>query len=325
MKRCTALLLAAFCVGLSQQNAWGKSGEASFTLEVLAGRWKAGRVKNIPAGAKLGVEVRADGPIEILLLGAEDYARFPSPERPVFRGKTEDTLSVSLLAPKSGDYYVLIDNRTGSEPRSVEITIRGETPDGDAEAKLRDFEERMAQLFVFEPFRIRVRTCGKPQAFVDSSGIVLCKEYMSKLHEHLQDRKKMENVLIFTLLHEVGHVLLKQWGYPTYASEETADEFATVLIVMLDQKERLRAQAEFFYANASIFELISKALRNDRHPLSGQRARNILRWSEEPDLVFRWQPIFVPHMQTLVLERLRQAPTRWADPALVEQELAARR
>ncbi len=135
----------------------------------------------------------------------------------------------------------------------------------------------------------------------------------------------MENALLFTLFHEIGHVLLKQWAYPTYASEETADEFATVLIVMLDQKERLRAQAEFFHADASILELISKALSNDRHPLSGQRARNILRGSEDPGLVRRWQPIFVPHMQTPVLERLRQAPTRWADLALVEQELAARR
>ena len=58
----------------------------------------------------------------------------------------------------------------------------------------------MAQLFVFEPFGIRVGKCGKPQAFDDSSGIVLCQEYMSMLHEHLQDRKKMENALIFRLL-----------------------------------------------------------------------------------------------------------------------------
>ncbi len=324
------MLFGVLGVWLPPQNASSKSAEVSFTLEVPAGRWKGARVRNIPTGATLGIEARTDGPIGVLLLDAEDYARFPSPEGPVFRGKTSDKLSVSVLAPKSGDYYVLIDNRAGSESRSVELTIRGETRDGDAstldaEAKLRDFEARMAQLFVFEPFRIRVEMCGKPQAFVDSSGIVLCQEYMSKLHEHLQDRKKMENALLFTLFHEIGHVLLEQWAYPTYASEETADEFATVLIVMLDQKERLGAQAEFFYANASILELISKALSNDRHPLSGQRARNILRWSEDPGLVRRWQPIFVPHMQTPVLERLRQAPTRWADLALVEEELAARR
>ena len=153
-------------------------------------------MKNIPAGATLGVEASADGPIEILLLDAEDYARFSSPARPVLQGKT---------------------------------------------------------------------------------------------------------------------------------SEETADEFATVLIVMLDQKERLRAQAEFFHANASILERIAKDLSNARHPPSGQRARDILRWSEDSGLVRRWQPIFVPHMQTPVLERLRQAPTPWTDLALIEKELAARR
>ena len=135
----------------------------------------------------------------------------------------------------------------------------------------------------------------------------------------------MENALLFTLFHEIGHVLLEQWAYPTYASEETADEFATVLIVMLDQKERLRAQAEFFHANASILERIAKDSSNARHPPSGRRARDILRWSEDSGLVRRWQPIFVPHMQTPVLERLRQTPTPWADLALVEKELAARR
>ena len=183
----------------------------------------------------------------------------------------------------------------------------------------------MAQLFVFAPFGIRVRACGQAQAFVDASGVVLCKEYLHKLREHLEDPKKMENALLFTLFHEIGHVLLEQWAYPTYASEETADEFATVLIVMLEQKERLEAQAEFFTANASVFEIISKALSNDRHPLSGQRARNIRRWSEDPNLVRRWQPVFVPHMQTSLLKRLQQTPKPWADLALVERELAGRR
>jgi len=336
--RIASMLFAALCMWLLPQDAAAKSAEASFTLEVGTAAWKGGRIQNIPIGAKISIEARSDGPVGVLLLDSEGYAAFPESERTVFRGNTQDKLAFSVLAPTTGDYYVIVDNRNGSESRSVELDIRGETDDSrpppapedlsadppDAEAKLATFEERLAQLFVFEPFGIRVRGCGQPQAFVDASGVVLCKEYLHKLREHLEDPKKMENALLFTLFHEIGHVLLAQWEYPTFASEETADEFATVLIVMLEQKERLRAQAEFFKANASVFEIISKALSNDRHPLSGQRARNIQRWSEDPGLVRRWQPVFVPHMQTSLLERLKQTPRPWTDRALVERELAGR-
>ena len=65
--------------------------------------------------------------------------------------------------------------------------------------------------------------------------------------------------------------------------------------------------------------------RDDRHPLSAQRARNILRWANDPQLVRKWQPIFVPHMQTAVLERLLAQSPSWLDRSAVEKELAARR
>jgi len=53
-----------------------------------------------------------------------------------------------------------------------------------------------------------------------------------------------------------------------------------------------------------------KGDRDDRHPLSVQRARNILGWLDDPDLLKRWQKIFVPHRQTDLL----QAMTRSTKP-----------
>jgi hypothetical protein len=96
-------------------------------------------------------------------------------------------------------------------------------------------------------------------------------------------------------------------------------------MIMLGQRERVRAKAEFFAANPSAAEAIGKLYRDDRHPLSPQRARNILRWAANPKLVRKWQPLLVPHMQTALLERLLQRPPRWADRELIEKELAARR
>jgi hypothetical protein len=303
--------------------------EATFSVEVAAGAWKGARVRNIPAGAKLGVETTVDGPVEILLVLGEDYRR-AAEERPLFKGSTSDRLSFSVIAPESGDYYVVIDNRKGASARSAVVTVTGEPPplsgggDLDSDDQLREFERRLGLLFEFDPFPIRVGSCPSG-ALVLGGGVVLCEEYVSELRKHLDDRKKMEDVLLFTLLHEIGHVLLRQWSYPTYANEETADEFATVLVVMLGQEERLDAQAEFFHANASLLELIGKAVKDDRHPLSAQRARNIRRWSRDEDLVRRWQPVLVPRMQRPVLEKLLETPAPWTDVARVRAELAARR
>jgi hypothetical protein len=95
-------------------------------------------------------------------------------------------------------------------------------------------------------------------------------------------------------------------------------------MVMFGQKARARSQAEYFAALPMSKEFRQKLRKDDRHPLSVQRARNILRWIGDPELVRRWQPVLVPHMQTAFLKRLQRKPTAWAAPALVERELAAR-
>jgi hypothetical protein len=326
--RLAVLLIFSLCV--LAQDASAKSAEAAFHFDVPEGQWKGARIQDIPKGAKLSVEIESDGPVAILLLDAVNYARFPEPKGSVFRGQTSGNLSFSVLAPVTSDYFLLIDNREGSAARSVEIGVRGETDDdaaseAAAEEKLREFEQQLGRIFHFDPFPIRVKKCGKPLAFSDGKGIVLCREYASHLYARLGDREKASDALIFTLFHEVGHVLLEQWGYPMYASEETADEFATAVMVMVGHGERVRAKAEFFRANPSLLEALAKAFQDDRHPLSEQRSRNILRWADDPELVRRWQTIFVPHMQTAVLERLEESPTPWTNGALVEKELASRR
>jgi hypothetical protein len=321
--------VAAVALAVLPLEASAEKREATFSVEIPLGVWKGARIKNIPAGTTLGVEAAVDGPVDVLLLSSEDYRR-NAVERPIFKGTTSDRLSFSVVAPKDGDYYVVIDNRAGSGARSAKLTVSGETrtPSGDGasgrDADLQKFERRLSVLFDFEPFPIRVGSCPSG-AQVEGEAVVLCEEYLDQLRRKLEDRSKIEDVLLFTLLHEIGHALLRQWRYPTYASEETADEFATVLLVMLNQEERLEAQAEFFHANASLLELLSKSVKNDRHPLSAQRARNIRRWSQEEDLVRRWQPVLVPHMRTPVLQKLREAPKPWTDVALVERELAERR
>ncbi len=136
---------------------------------------------------------------------------------------------------------------------------------------------------MFDPFPIQVRRRGAATAFVRNAGIVLCAEYAKKLYETLGDKQRASGALLFTLFHEVGQVLLQQWQYPFHDNEEVADEFATAVMVMLNMKQRVLAKAEFFAANPSMSEILAKTFKDDRHPLSVQRARNIRRWAKCSD------------------------------------------
>jgi hypothetical protein len=295
--------------------------------EVPAGKTKSVRLRSVPQSTLISVDIKTDGEIAVLFVDSQEENRIKSVSLPLFQAQAESDLSFSVTIPKTGTYFIVFDNRKGDEPRSIEAKVqafRGNSAQ-TAESMLRTFEQQMHKVFVFDSFAIRIAKCDKPNAFSSQAGIVLCAEYAQKLFETLGDKTKASNAFLFTLFHEMGHVLLRQWKYPFFDNEEVADEFATAVMVMMGQKERARSKAEFFAANPSKTEALSKLFRDDRHPVSPQRARNILRWVDDPQLVRKWQSMLVPHMQTNVLENLQRRPTGWTDPALVEKELAARR
>ena len=332
------------CLSLLGLGASQVKGPVMFTVDVPPVKWKALKLRNLPKAAVVAVNVVSSGEVAVSFVNATDYKRFPRIDRPLFHGRVEKRFSFSVTIPASGHYFVVFLNSSRAEPRAVTFTVRAAPGDQsgkakekrrvlrrrpsdlvEAEKKLREFERKLNKIFIFEPFPIRAKKCGAPTAFTGPTGIVLCREYAQKLYGKLGDKAKAADALLFTIFHEVGHVLLKQWSYPFFDNEDVADEFATAVMIMLGQKERVRAKAEYFASNPSVAEAFAKAFRDDRHPLSAQRARNILRWLADSQLVRNWQKVFVPHIQTPMLERLRQNPTPWTDLALVEKELAARR
>jgi hypothetical protein len=81
----------------------------------------------------------------------------------------------------------------------------------------------------------------------------------------------------------------------------------------------------YLVENSTITAAMIKFFGYDRHLLTVGRAKSVLRRLADPELVFRWQKVLVPHMQTSLLQRLQQRPTAWTDISLVEKELATRR
>lgn len=131
------LLVLALAFAAPQNAAPATSGEASLAVDVAAGSWKGVRLRNIPAGAELAASVETDGPIAVALLDAAQYAAFPAGSKTVFRGRTDERLDFAVRAPVRGDYYLIADNRTGLEPRTVQLTIRASVAAAASDDELR--------------------------------------------------------------------------------------------------------------------------------------------------------------------------------------------
>ncbi len=303
-------------------------GLATLNLDIPPGKWKSVRLKNLPKETNIAVQVVSNGEIIVALVDSKNYQRFSETSRPLFAGRVEKQLSFSLSIPEKGDYFVVLDNRAGQESRAAKVTVRAAQAAAEqkksAEKILTDFERQLLRIFVFNPFPIGTRKCGSPKPFVGDSGIILCEEYVHHLSDTIKEKGRTQDALSFSIFHEVARVLLSQWSHPSVGTEEGTDEFATVLMILLNQKNRVISTAEYFIKNPSVSEILLKLFGDGGHPLSASRAQKILGLAKDPQLARKWQKDLVPHMQTTLLKKLQQRPTSWTDLPLVEKELAER-
>ena len=321
-------ILLATCLWMLWASSTPAKGPVLLNVDIPAGKWKGIRLRNLPKDAVVAVQVESSDEILVALMDSKSFQRFSKTSRPLFLGQVEKKLAFTVSIPRAGDHFLVFDNRTGAQSRAVTVTIRaarGSADQMDAANKIfKEFERQFHQIFVFDPIPIAIKQCGTAKTFVDAPGVVLCGEYVHHLYDTLEDREKTKEALTFSLFHEVGRVLLSKWDHPFANKEKEVDQFATVLLVMLNQKESLRNTAEFFVKNPSVSVTLQRLFQDNRHPLSAERAQDILDWLKDMKLVRQWQKILVPHMQTPLLEKLKLHPTPWTDISLVEEELAKR-
>ena len=96
---------------------------AELSAEVPAEKWKALRLKGLTRNASLAVRVETSGPIQVILARHDEAQRFPNGLRATFSGSAERSMSFRVTVPMAGTYYVILDNRKGSETRSVRLFI----------------------------------------------------------------------------------------------------------------------------------------------------------------------------------------------------------
>jgi Putative metallopeptidase len=328
------LLLAAPCSARQQS--------ASLGGKVEAGKYYAVRLRGLIAGNDLTVDIAVSGPLTVVLLDGASGSKWPNVPSPMFSGTASEKLHFSIRLRRSGAHFLVLDNRKNDAARSFNLRFRaesskapaglgGEAPGGkDAEPPplpplaVQELVERLHAYFMFDDLKIERTTCGKPNAYTVVDRIIVCTELDDFVRKHTATRQQAADVEVFTVLHELGHAMLRQWKYPFYDNEEIADEFALVILDMFGQKERAASVADLFIGLSVIRELKEKVRQFDRHPLSMQRARTLRSWLADDKITRRWQSMLVPHLQTAMLEKLKRQPLTWTDLPLVEKELASR-
>jgi hypothetical protein len=274
----------------------------------------------------VGVRVITDGQLAVFFMNTDNYQRFPRGFRALFQGQVDRQLYFQVTIPAPGNYYVVLMNGSKEESRAATVTVTASAEkQRDAQATLEHFQDELDRLFVFQRFPVRIERCGKPMAFGRREGISLCEEYARIVLGIVKDRIKARDILQFVLFHQLGHVLMDQWQLPGSDDEEMADEFATVILAILGQRDRVRSMGELFSRDPSLAKALRGTLLDDHSSFSDKRVQEILRWVEDSNLARKWQAILISHMETAVLERMQRQPPSWVDLELLKKELATRR
>ncbi len=278
----------------------------------------------LPAQAKLLAQFQVQGglndKIRVLLLDGANYQLFtahqPFKVYPGTSGSVRGIGKYEFRVPQAGVYYVVLDNgKAWLMPRKVTLHLDAILPQSTpASEEIRTaFENEYSMLkkvFVFHDFQTFVRHCGIVNAF-SNPNITLCVELIEELQAN-----EMTPAVTFVYLHELGHTLMKEWGLPLWDNEDAADEFATAFLLMGKQQAIALTAAQWWGSESvNAKDAIAKIWMDDRHSLSPQRARNIIHWvNNRNDLVPRWEHVFIPNMQTAVLESMLR------DPAVSEKD-----
>lgn len=115
-----ALLLAA-----STSN--GVAAEATVNIDIPANRWKTVRLKSLPQGTSVSLQILTSGKIRVIVVDGAELKRFPK-TRALFEASVDQRLGFSLVIPKAGDYYVVFDNRVSAEPREITLRVQAKRP-----------------------------------------------------------------------------------------------------------------------------------------------------------------------------------------------------
>ena len=112
---------------------WAAVASVMLNADVASGKYKAVKLKNLPKGAVVTVQVKSTGSLTVILI---DSRGIKSKPRPLFAGLVEKQLSFSVEIPRTDNYFLVLDNRKGAGNREVAIAIQAKGPQKGAAERM---------------------------------------------------------------------------------------------------------------------------------------------------------------------------------------------
>lgn len=230
--------------------------------------------------------------------------------------------------PFSGEYILLVDNSHSvfsSKAITANLVVNETTTDQFRTsmseifgAFLSGFEEA----FIYDHFNVYIEPCGEKNAFsyTHNGDIKFCTELIHQL-----TTQDSYGALVGIFLHEMGHSLLNLWGLPNYQNEDAVDEFSTVLLIMMEQKELANQYHAYFAQHDSVAQATYALYYDSPHSLSIQRMRNIEKIIDQPDdYIWRWRKVLYENATAKTLQSAIDAPDKHDSPELARTILQQR-
>jgi len=325
-----AFLLCVGSVGAVEKNI-------SLNADVAKNSWYKMRLSNMHQGTRIKIKAEATGLYDVLIVNQEGFKKLPKIKQPLIHSKKLNKHEFVIEVPSSGSYYLVITNQYGNKSKQVALSINASLDEQkiakiktafnkktEMEAKVSKINASLQGVFIFDDISFHILKCGKGNLFSTNNRVILCAEFVKKIQERVGSKSQIKEVLLFAIIHEVSHILLQQWKYPFFNNEDVVDEMTSVLLKMTNNSKAIKTTAEFFQKAELDKEFQKKKIINDRHPLSIQRARNLLGWETDASLIRRWQPILLPRIETNFLQRLFKSQSEWFGKADIKQELKMR-
>ena len=335
MHRFLLTLLLVLVMFLPTLDVFAASKPQSFSGDVPPGQWKTVRLQNLPKDVLVALAVKSDGPLTVGFIDAPDQKQFPRIAHPLFWGQLESKLGFSVTIQQQGNYYVVLDNREGAIKRQVRLTAQATLGGAAAQAlmnaqlrkvelQLQALARKLNQTFMFEPVPIQVKTCDRQQPFERAGNVTLCLQYARQLMQTFQDKTQASDALVYSLFQEMAQLFQSQWDLESSDPSMELDELTTVLMLTFRLDANVRAYSQTVINHPTLTASLGDTFNDPLHPLTVERAKRVLKWATDPTLVRQWQGQLVPHMQTKMLQHLKDHPQPWSDHSLLEKELSSR-
>lgn len=309
-----------------QISAQGDERERSAAIRLLvcANNWTGAELRSLPRGGSIRIEVETDGPVRLLLADAAGYASFPDIEMALFDRRIEGSAVAEISLPRSGDYYLIADNRGSDDAREVTLALRGRSHDAHQTMPLpRQFEvlqRQMDSAFDLRGLTLQLADPGPERPTTTGRKLVVGRDFIRFIETELPDERAARGAILFAILHGVAADWLADEAVPVSVPTE---HLAAALMILFNQIDGARRQAEHFAARATPNGPLADAAAD---PLSAEVARSVQQRLTDPQTLLRdMQTVFLPRMRPEMLDQLRMQTPGWADPRNIDAALSSHR